>query len=35
MEAKDVFTLGLGLQAPWKLASHRLDIDKQPHELHF
>jgi transposase len=34
MEAKDVFTLGLGLQAPWKLASHQLDIDKQPHELH-
>jgi len=34
MEAKDVFTLGLGLQAPWKLASHRLDIDKHPHELH-
>jgi len=34
MEAKDVFTLGLGLSAPWKLAGHRLDIDKQPHELH-
>jgi transposase len=34
MEAKDVFTLGLGLSAPWKLADHRLDIDKQPHELH-
>jgi len=34
MEAKDVFTLGLGLQAPWKLASHRLDIEKRPHELH-
>jgi hypothetical protein len=34
MEAKEVFTLGLGLQAPWKLASHRLDIEKRPHELH-
>jgi transposase len=34
MEAKDVFTLGLGLSAPWKLANHRLDIEKRPHELH-
>ena len=30
MEAKDVFTLGLGLSAPWKLASQRLDMEKQP-----
>ena len=34
MEAKDVFTLGLGLSAPWKLANHRLEIEKRPHELH-
>jgi hypothetical protein len=24
MEPKDVFTLGLGLSAPWKLDGHRL-----------
>jgi transposase len=35
MEAKDVFTLGLGLSAPWKLAGQRLDMEKRPHELHF
>src|ERR1700694_2311799 len=35
MEAKDVFTLGLGLSAPWKLACQRLDMEKRPHELHF
>ena len=34
MEAGDVFSLGLGLSAPWKLASQRLDIEKRPHELH-
>jgi transposase len=34
MEAKDVFTLGLGLSTPWKLAGQRLDMEKQPHELH-
>jgi transposase len=35
MEAKDVFTLGLGLSAPWKHAGQRLDMEKRPHELHF
>jgi transposase len=35
LEAKDVFTLGLGLSAPWKLAGQRLDMEKRPHELHF
>ncbi len=35
MEAKDVFTLGLGLSAPWRLAGQRLDMEKRPHELHF
>ena len=27
MEAQDVFSLGLGLIAPWKLSGQRLDID--------
>ena len=34
MEPKDVFTLGLGLSAPWKLAGQRLDVEKRPNELH-
>ena len=34
MEARDVFALGLGLEAPWKLSGQRLEIDKRPHELH-
>src|ERR1019366_4222868 len=34
MESKDVFTLGLGLSEPWKLAGQRLDIEKRPNELH-
>jgi transposase len=34
MEPKEVFTLGLGLSAPWRLAGHRLDTGKRPHELH-
>jgi transposase len=34
MEAKDVFTLGLGLSEPWKLAGQQLDVEKRPNELH-
>lgn len=34
MEAKDVFSLGLGLSEPWKLSGQRLDIEKRPNELH-
>ena len=34
MEAKDVFSLGLGLKEPWKLGGQRLDVEKRPHELH-
>src|SRR3989304_5105846 len=34
MEPKDVFTLGLGLSAPWTLVGHRLDTEKRPQELH-
>lgn len=34
MEVRDVFALGLGLEAPWKLAGQRLDMEKRPHELH-
>ena len=26
MEAKDVFSLGLGLSEPWKLSGQRLDV---------
>lgn len=34
MEANELFTAGLGLKAPWRLAGQRLDQDKHPHELH-
>jgi transposase len=34
MEAKDVFSLGLGLNEPWKLTGQRLDVEKRPNELH-
>ena len=34
MEAGNVLALGLGLESPWKLSGQRLDIAKQPHELH-
>ena len=34
METREVFSLGLGLSAPWKLSGQRLDIEKRPHELH-
>jgi len=34
VDPKDVFSLGLGLSAPWKLAGQRLDTEKHPHELH-
>jgi len=34
MEARDVFALGLGLEAPWRLAGQRLELERRPHELH-
>lgn len=34
MEAREVFALGLGLEAPWRLAGQRLELEKRPHELH-
>jgi len=34
MDPKDVFSRGLGLNEPWKLAGHRLDVETRPHELH-
>lgn len=34
MEGNQILLLGLGIEAPWKLVDQRLDIDKQPHELH-
>jgi len=34
MKAEDVFALGLGLSAPWRLLAQRLDTDTQPFKLH-
>ena len=34
MASSDIFTLGLGLTAPWHVIDQRLETDKQPHELH-
>jgi len=34
MDAKQVFALGLGLGAPWKLVGQRLDTAKRPNQLH-
>ena len=33
MNSKDIITLGLWLQAPWKITGQLLDTDKKPHEL--
>jgi transposase len=33
MDARDVFSLGLGLEPPWRLADQRLDTSRQPHVL--
>ena len=33
MKAEEVFALGLGLSAPWKLLSQRLDMEAHPFEL--
>lgn len=30
----ELFALGLGLKSPWYLEDQRLEMDKQPHELH-
>jgi transposase len=34
MATSDIFTLGLGLAAPWRVVDQRLETDKQPNELH-
>jgi transposase len=34
MAPSDIFTLGLGLAAPWRVVGQRLETDKQPNELH-
>ena len=34
MNDNQILLLGLGIEAPWKLVDQRLDMDKQPHELH-
>jgi transposase len=34
VDGNEILLLGLGIQSPWKLLDQRLDIDKQPHELH-
>jgi hypothetical protein len=33
MKAEDVFALGLGFTAPWKLLGQNLDTNKHPFEL--
>lgn len=34
MDGNEILLLGLGIQSPWQLIDQRLDVDKQPHELH-
>ena len=34
MDANDVLALGLGVTPPWKLVGQRLDMTRQPNELH-
>ncbi len=34
MEEREIFSLGLGLEAPWEVISQHLDTEKKPHELH-
>ena len=34
MDGNEILLLGLGIQWPWQLVDQRLDVDKQPHELH-
>jgi len=34
MEEREIFSLGLGLRAPWEVVSQHLDAEKKPHELH-
>lgn len=34
MDGNEILLLGLGIQLPWQLVDQRLDVDKQPHELH-
>ncbi|MGB5761144.1 MAG: ISL3 family transposase [Sedimenticolaceae bacterium] len=34
MDGNAILLLGLGIQSPWQLVDQRLDIDKQPYELH-
>ena len=33
MTGSDIFTLGLGIEPPWRIVDQRLDTGKQPHEL--
>lgn len=34
MDGNEILLLGLGIESPWQLLAQRLDVDKQPHELH-
>lgn len=34
MEDQEIFSLGLGLRAPWEVVSQHLETEKTPHELH-
>jgi hypothetical protein len=33
MTGSDIFTLGLGIEAPWRIVDQHLDTGKKPHEL--
>jgi hypothetical protein len=32
MEERELFSLGLGLRAPWEVVSQHLETEKKPHE---
>ncbi len=34
MDEREIFSLGLGMSAPWEVVSQHLDTEKNPHELH-
>jgi len=33
MTGSNIFTLGLGIEPPWRIVSQHLETGKQPHEL--
>ena len=34
MDGNQIFALGLGLEAPWKLVDQHLDVSSSPYPLH-